>query len=127
MDWEVAVLRNALWYDRGSELEFMLPAAFANGGYVDLRIFNFPGVPGIHGRYDFFGRLLGPGRFGAGHYVYRSSLPGPGVDTRAAVFSASGEGPLKLESRTRRRSDEYVMEESLELELRDHAPGRLAW
>lgn len=127
MDWKVALLRDALWYDRGKELEFMMPAAFANGGHIDLRMFNFPGVAGYPGRYDFFGQLLGPGRFGAGHYVYRASLPGPGIDTRAAVFSASCEGPLSLESRTRRRTDDETMEEHLELKLEDHTPGRLAW
>jgi len=127
MDWEVALVRNSLWYDRGREYEFMLPAAFANGGYIDLRVFNFPGIAGFPGRYDFFGQLLGPGRFGAGHYVYRASLPGAGIDTRAAVISAANEGPLRLESRTRRRSDDMVLEESLELALQDRTAGRMAW
>ncbi len=127
MDYEVALMRGSLWYDHGTELEFMMPAAFANGGYLDLRLFNFPGIPGYPGRYDLFSQLLGPGRFGAGHYVYRSSLPGAGLDTRSAVISAANEGPLRLQSRSRRRTDEQVLEESLELELQDHARGRLAW
>ena len=127
MDYEVALVRDSLWYDRGAELEFMMPAAFANGGHLDLRLFNFPGIPGHPGRYNFFSRLLGPGRFGAGNYVYRSCLPGAGLDTRSAVFSAANEGPLRLKSRTRRRTEAQVLEESLELELQDHTPGRLAW
>ncbi len=127
MDWEIALVRGSLWYDRGAELEFMMPASYVNGGHIDLRLFNFPGIPGYPGRYDFFSQLLGPGRFGAGHYVYRASLPGAGLDTRAAVFSAANEGPLRLESRTRLRTEGQVLQERLELELQDHAPGRLAW
>jgi hypothetical protein len=127
MDYEVALVRGSLWYDRGTELEFMMPAAFANNGHLDLRLFNFPGVAGYPGRYDFFSRLLGPGRFGAGNYIYRASRPVAGLDTRTAVFSAANEGPLRLKSRTRRRTDSEVLEESLELELQDRSPGRLAW
>lgn len=127
LDYQVAVVRGSLWYDHGTELEFMLPASYVNGGYIDLRIFNFPGVPGYPGRYDFFSPLLGPGRFGAGHYLYRASLPGAGTNTRSAVFSAANEGPLRLESRTRRRTESQVLEERLELVLQDHSPGRLAW
>ena len=109
MDRKISLIRNALWYDNGSEVEYMMPAAYTNGGFIDMRIFNFPGVAGYPGRFDFFSTILGPGRFSAGKYIYRATIPGTGIDRRAATFSTSNEGLLSLESRTRHHAEDLSL------------------
>jgi len=124
---ELVLLRGNLWYDQGRELEYMLPATFLGGGYVNLELFNYPGVPDFPGRYNLFNQLLGPGAYAGGRYVYAWKSLGPGVEQKRAEFSAGSLGPVALAAVTERDIKDTVLREKLELQLVDHIPGRLAW
>ena len=122
---ELAIVGNALWYDNGDELELMLPLAFGQGTYTNLKLFDYPGTPDFPGRFNFFDYLLGPGRLNSGRYLYSATPPDPGSDQKTALFSASGQGPLSLRSHIE-RSGETVMIEDLSIDLLQYIPGRQA-
>ena len=122
---ELTIVGNALWYDNGDELEFMMPCAFGQGTYVNLKLFDYPGTPDFPGRFNFFDYLLGPGRLSCGRYQYSAAPPDPGVDQKTALFSTSGQGPLSLRSHIE-RSGAAVMIEDLSIDLLQYIPSRHA-
>jgi hypothetical protein len=112
----------ALWYDNGSKLEYMMPGAFIPGGRVNLKLFNVSGNNDYSGGLDLYGALSGPGARKSDQYIYYNRLAGPWLKEQMAVFSSENKGLTSLTSHAKIGGDS-AMSTDTSLELVEYTPG----
>lgn len=112
----------ALWYDNGSKLEYMMPGAFIPGGRVNLKLYNVPGNTDYSNGLDLYGALSGPGTRKSDRYIYYNRLSGPWKKERMAVFSSDNKGLTSLTSHAN-IGGKTAMIADMNLELVEYSPG----
>jgi len=115
----------ALWYDNGSKLEYMMSRAFIPGGRINLKLFNTPGTTDYADGLDLYCSLSGPGTRRLDQYIYYNRLPGPWRKKQMAVFSSENKGLISLTSYTK-IGGEKAMTADVSLELVEYTPGALS-
>lgn len=112
----------ALWYDNGSKLEYMMPGAFIPGGQVNLKLFNTPGNTDYSGGLPLYGSLSTPRAGKSDQYIYYNRLAGPRLKEQTAIFSSEGKGLVSLTSQARIGGDNAMITDT-SLELAEYTPG----